>query len=121
MFKKFLHKLKVKVMLKFIDKWLADLIDMGKAKSPKVFALIAAVLTFLKTGIGDDHVLSLAWILEQIGVDPTKQYLGDTIDGWLTYIIALFVTTSTTAYLSNPTRKQRRIQKSKEVSAKMAA
>lgn len=106
-------KLKTKIMFKFIDKMIADVVDRLKLKSPKWYIAIGVVLTFLKTGIGNDAALSLAWILERLGIDATKEYLGDTIDGWLTYFIAFFVTTSTTAYLSSTKRKEKKIEESK--------
>jgi hypothetical protein len=114
----FFKSLKNKILMKFLDKWIADLVDRFKAKSPKVWMFIAAILTLLNQGVGEEALFSLAWILEVLKVPAETS---ETIGEWVTWIIALVIGTSTTAFLSSNTRREAKIATSKKVSKEKSA
>lgn len=101
-----------------LDRFVADLIDRLKVSSPKLFMVIAGILTALKFGLDGDpttaDIPSLEWGLSVARVD---EGLSATISEWFTWVAALFITSNATAYLSDA-KKERAIAKSKKIAGK---
>lgn len=70
-------------MFDFLNKWLAELLSKFKAANPTVFIVIAAVLTVAKALIDNGT----------IPLDPK-------VTEWVLWVIALFIGTPTTKFLS---------------------
>lgn len=119
MFKKFLNKLKSWAMWKFLDKWGARLAEKFKLSSPKLFYAVGVVLGFLKFGPDGNpltaDLLSLEWILMQLKVAGETSAI---VSEWLTWLLAFFAGTSTTAWLSSKER-EKKIEAGKEITRSM--
>lgn len=104
-------KLKLKFMGNLLNKFLAPLIQLFKAKSPKIFAGIAIVATVLQFGLATvvnfvipgvtlpPEFLSLTWLIDVAGL-PISHDVASTV----LWFLALLTGSSSTAWLPKEKR-----------------
>lgn len=119
MFKKLFNKIKLKLMGNFIDRLIAPILQAFKAKTPKLWMLIAMVATVLQFGLSavvslvipgveiPGDFLSLQWIVTTFGIE-----LSDKVASAILWFLALLTGSSSSAWLP-PEKREGLVEESK--------
>jgi hypothetical protein len=112
-FKKLFSNIKNKIMSDFITKFLAQLLEKFKAKSPKIWLALFTVATVLQFGLASvlelaipgidlpPELLSLDWIINTFNLE-----VSDTVTDWIMWLLVAITGSKAAAYLPEAQRQK---------------
>jgi hypothetical protein len=103
----FLDNLKTKLVMKFLQSWLARILESFKAKNTIAWTFIFAIATILQFGVGEEALLSVEWFLAFFDIE-----VSETVIDAILWVLMAITGAKTTADLPL-NQRQKKIEASR--------